>query len=118
MCPAVAASRFPVPQHRWLAAEFVRGPDIAVDVRCVGVGGRQREYEQPRGPAGGYTALLLNSTFVFAPGGGGPHSYRFAEVLAAGAVPVTTADLLLPFEPEVSWDECVVRVAEARRHMR
>ena len=58
----------------------------------------------------GYVGLLLNSTFAFTPDGGGPHSYRFGEALAAGAIPVVPSHLLLPFEPELSWAECVFRV--------
>jgi hypothetical protein len=60
-----------------------------------------------------YAELLLNSTFVFAPGGEGGHSFRFAEALMAGAIPVVTTDLLLPFEAEFSWEDCVVRVPES-----
>jgi hypothetical protein len=50
-----------------------------------------------------YLELLLNSSFGFSPGGGGPYSFRFLEILAAGAVPVVTDDLILVsrFQPLV-----------------
>lgn len=58
--------------------------------------------------------LLFNCSFGFAPGGGGPYSFRFSEALFAGAVPVVTDDLVLPMEDagisRKRWDECVVRV--------
>ena len=61
-----------------------------------------------------YEELLLNSTFVFYPGGGGTSSYRFAESLEAGAIPVVTSDVLPPFPPEIDWSGCIVKVSEAR----
>ena len=108
-------------QHRYLAAEFLHAPldGVVVDVTCM-KNGTRRPYEHsksvgaPHRQRYPYSELLLNSTFVFTPGGGGPHSFRFAEGLAAGAVPVVTTDLLLPFEPELDWSPCVVRVDEAR----
>jgi hypothetical protein len=71
-----------------------------------------------------YDDLLLNSSFGFSPGGGGPYSFRFFEILASGGVPVVSDDLVLPFEGlpwkesyrsswgDV-WDSCVVRVSDA-----
>jgi hypothetical protein len=57
---------------------------------------------------------MIESTFAFTPGGGGGNSYRFAEAMYAGAIPVVTADLLLAFTPEVNWDSCVIRVSESK----
>lgn len=62
-----------------------------------------------------YTELMEGSAYAFAPGGGGPFSYRFFEALAAGAVPVITDDMLIPLEGTRSraatlLDACVVRV--------
>lgn len=97
-------------QHRYLAfAYWEDAPDVFVDVKCAPFKGyatsADREY---------FRQLLLQSTFVFAPGGGAPTSYRFAELLAAGAIPVVTADLMLPFHSEVDWAPCAVTVSEAR----
>ena len=88
-------------QHRWVAAEFLHAPAdrVVIDVRCEGLDGLMSGYCDC--PRVAYDELLLHSTFAFTPGGGGPHSYRFTEALLAGAIPVVTNDLLLPFEPEV-----------------
>merc|ERR1711920_492296 len=58
--------------------------------------------------------LLMNSSYGFAPGGGGPYSFRLYETLAAGAIPVVTDDMILPWEDTrgVKWDECVIRISE------
>jgi len=42
------------------------------------------------------------------------NSFRFAEALSAGAIPVVTGDFLAPFHPEIDWSGCIVRVSEAR----
>lgn len=71
------------------------------------------------GGCGAYCALLTASSFGFAPGGGGPYSFRLLEVLGAGSVPVLPDDLMLPWEgstqqpPALAWDECAVRVSRA-----
>ncbi|KAL7544324.1 hypothetical protein ACHAWF_007709 [Thalassiosira exigua] len=100
-------------QHRWLAAEYWHGePDVHVDAKCRNRRFAVQDYEnaQPED----YGNLLLNSTFFFCPGGGGINSFRFAEVLIAGAIPVVTSDFLTPFHPDVDWSGCVVRVSDAR----
>mmetsp|Transcript_5181 Transcript_5181/g.10573 ORF Transcript_5181/g.10573 Transcript_5181/m.10573 type:complete len:128 (+) Transcript_5181:2-385(+) len=58
--------------------------------------------------------MLLNSPFFFCPGGGGTNSFRFAEALQGGAIPVVTGDFLPPFHPEIDWSGCIVRVSEVR----
>jgi len=42
------------------------------------------------------------------------NSFRFAEAMLGGAIPVVTNDFLPPFHPEIDWSPCVVRVSEAR----
>lgn len=72
----------------------------------------------PNSPAN-YTNLLLDSAFGLALGGAGPYSYRLQEVLAAGAVPLVTRDLVLPFDAlslpasgaGLAWEDCAVRVS-------
>eukprot|EP01047_Picozoa_sp_COSAG01_P003133 COSAG01_NODE_90_length_27307_cov_734.166458_18_plen_741_part_00 len=62
-----------------------------------------------------YFDIIRTSNFGFAPGGGGPYSFRFLEYLAGGSIPVVTEDLVLPFQdsgiPSAVWDRCVVRVS-------
>lgn len=95
-------------QHRWIAAEYWKEePDVHVDAQCSGHGHKQTSPES-------YEELLLNSTFVFCPGGEGSGSDRFAESLSAGAIPVVTSDFLPPFHPEIDWSGCIVQVSEAR----
>lgn len=49
-----------------------------------------------------YADLLISSRFGLVPRGGGLHSYRFIEVLAAGAIPVVLADdWVIPFQEVV-----------------
>lgn len=95
-------------QHRWIAAEYWHNePDVVTDTKCE----KDHHYELTNPQD--YEELLLNSTFVFCPGGG-VNSFRFAEALAADAIPVVTSDFPAPFEPEIDWSGCLVRVSEAR----
>lgn len=108
-------------QHRWIASEYWDESDsVFVDVKCkINVRTKKNvpenhvHYKFPTDRTA-YGELLLNSTFVFAPGGGSVSSYRFTEALSAGAIPVVTSEYLPPFFPEVDWSGCLVRVSEAR----
>jgi len=57
---------------------------------------------------------LLNFTFSLAPMGRSPASFRFAETLAAGGIPVliipSRMSYFLPFEPAVCLDQCAIVV--------
>jgi hypothetical protein len=59
--------------------------------------------------------LLKQSVFAGAPAGDNKYSYRFTEVLAAGAIPVVHSDgWLLPFRPSVAnWTECLLHLPES-----
>ena len=47
---------------------------------------------------------LLNSTFCLVPGGSHPNSYRLAEVMSAGCIPVLVGDdFVLPFASFIDW---------------
>ncbi len=61
-----------------------------------------------------YIDLLTRSHFGGAPRGHAKYTYRFTEILSAGAIPVVIADdWVLPFRPElVDWRECAVFVPE------
>ena len=106
---------FPWPQiwwqHRWLATEYwnINDTDVMIDVKCPEWG-----KDQYTSPPSTFGALLLNSTFGFAPGGGGSGSYRFSEVLGLGGIPVVLSDFLPPMWPDLDWSGCMVRVSEAR----
>lgn len=60
--------------------------------------------------------ILANTVFGAVPRGDNKFSYRFAEVLSAGAIPVVLADdWLFPFRPEaVNWNQCAVIIPENR----
>jgi hypothetical protein len=116
----------PYYQHRWLAAEYWKeDPDVTVNAQCVHRrkvvlwGGDQnknqilRPYDNERWESS-FDYLLLNSTFVFAPGGSGVNTYRFGEALSAGAIPVVTPDFVPPLVPELDWSPCLVVVSESR----
>lgn len=67
-------------QHRWIASEYwFDEPDVHVDTKCKDSKDEVAEYGN-NSPSD-YGNLLLNSTFFFCPGGGGVHSFRFAESL-------------------------------------
>jgi len=55
-----------------------------------------------------YDSLLRSTKFALAPRGDNKFSYRFTEVLSAGAIPVYHGDdHMLPFRPElVDWTKC------------
>jgi hypothetical protein len=56
-----------------------------------------------------YTAVVQNSLFVGAPRGDNLFSYRFSEILSAGAIPVVFADdWLPPFQTTIDWSQCAV----------
>jgi hypothetical protein len=63
-----------------------------------------------------YTEMLSRSIFAAAPRGDNKFSYRFTEVLSAGAIPVILADdWVWPFRPElIKWEECAVILPENR----
>lgn len=103
----------PYQQHRWLALEYWdTGEDIFLDARCPYDRSHKNYDFSPDDKTFG--ELVMNSTFVFCPGGGGPNSFRFQEALAADAIPVVMSYVTLPYTPEVDWSGCVVKVSEAR----
>jgi hypothetical protein len=62
-----------------------------------------------------FSELLRHSAFAAAPIGDNLFSYRFTEVLSAGAIPVVHSDgWVLPFRQElVNWTECLLHLPEA-----
>ncbi len=108
----------PYYQHRWLAAEFLhQEPDVNIDVQCKhktlwGDTVTFAPYDNPS--QDNFDDLMVNSTFAFCPGGSHVTSFRFTEVLSAGAIPVLLPEIVTPFYPEVDWSECVIRVSQTR----
>jgi len=108
-------------RNRWydsrvLAAAYSHDPPNGVEVYVFKKGGNPgRCVPSHTMPNRTYVDTLRRSSFVFAPGGAGPYTFRLIEAMAAGAVPVVTADMLLPFEGTVGleWDTCAVRLSYA-----
>ena len=105
-------------QHRWLAAEYLyEESDVAIDVQCKhktlwGDTVTFAPYDNPS--QNNFDDLMVNSTFAYCPGGSHVTSFRFTEVLSAGSIPVLLPEIVTPFFPEVDWDDCVIRVSQAR----
>ncbi|KAH7433069.1 hypothetical protein KP509_07G053500 [Ceratopteris richardii] len=60
---------------------------------------------------------LMNSTFGLAPAGRQPSSYRFAEILSAGGVPVLVVDnYVKPFETLIQWHRCALQFPSSEMH--
>lgn len=108
----------PYYQHRWLAAEYLYDEsDVVVDVQCKnkklwGDTVTFSAYDDPS--QDNFDDLMVNSTFAFCPGGSHVTSFRFTEVLSAGAIPVLLPEIVTPFYPELDWSDCVIRVSQAR----
>ena len=69
----------------------------------------------PRAAQYDYKTLMLSSVFSAAPAGNGLHSYRLAEAIFLGAIPVIVDDkLILPFCSVLDWREFSVRVASSQ----
>ena len=64
-----------------------------------------------------YDALLWDAVFGLVLPGITPMSYRLAETMATGAVPVIASDYMtLPFSSVLDWEKLVVRVPETSLH--
>ncbi|KAJ7521320.1 hypothetical protein O6H91_19G047900 [Diphasiastrum complanatum] len=60
---------------------------------------------------------LMNSTFGLVPAGVSPNSYRFVEVLSAGAIPVLIADnYVKPFDTLFEWHRCILQFPSTEMH--
>lgn len=62
---------------------------------CQGLKNRFDQFDYDR---------LMNTTFGLVPGGRSPGTYRLAEVMSAGAIPVFVArDIIQPFREQFDW---------------
>ena len=58
-----------------------------------------------------YKALMLSSTFSVAPAGNGLHSFRLAEAIFFGSIPVIVDDqIVLPYCSALDWTRFSVRI--------
>lgn len=61
-----------------------------------------------------YKSLMLSSVFAVAPAGNGLHSFRLAEAIFFGAIPVIVDDeITLPFCSVLDWQRFSVRIRQA-----
>jgi hypothetical protein len=89
--------------------------ELADAAHCGGDCALQCDAEGRRYDALDFRELLLNSTFGLVLPGITPMSYRLAETLSYGAVPVIASDfLMLPFAALLDWHAFSVRVSESQ----
>jgi hypothetical protein len=98
-------------QHRHLAYRYwnTSKDDIVIDFIC-----NRQLRKKTRYVYKDYSGFLKESKFTFCPGGSASASYRFAEVLMMGSIPVVTSDFVEPFAPDIDWSGCLVRISFAR----
>jgi hypothetical protein len=62
----------------------------------------------------GYVDLMRRSVFAFVPRGDSLFSYRLAEALAWGCIPIVLSDgWMLPFDRQISWASAALHVPES-----
>jgi Exostosin family len=104
--------------HRWLAGTYWEddADDVAVDIQCVQKHWLTRELKVTKPyhfPSTMYREWMEQAVYSFAPGGSGPGSYRFGEILYAGGIPIVTDNFVPPLFPEVDWSKCLIVVSSA-----
>ncbi|XP_002972835.2 exostosin-1c [Selaginella moellendorffii] len=61
---------------------------------------------------------LMNTTFGLVPAGVQPNSYRFGEVLSAGAIPILIVDnYVKPFSNLATWYQCLLQFPSTEIHL-
>jgi hypothetical protein len=80
----------------------------------ISVPGIREDYEKNAFANLTYAEILHDTVFALAGRGDNKFSYRFHEVLSAGAIPVVHADdWMWPFRPElIDWNECAIIMPE------
>jgi hypothetical protein len=91
-----------------IAVNFVERDGYVGKIDAIN-GGTDQDYEQ----------LLASSIFAFVPRGDALFSYRLAEAMSFGCIPVIVSDgWVLPFDRIVSWEQLGLRVhADAIPHL-
>lgn len=101
--------------YKQLPAEHVRGCRLSA---LAGHGadwfiGSATQARTLYGGAGADTAMIGRSTFTLCPAGFGRWTFRFAQALQYGSIPVLLADgYVLPHADVVDWDSCCLVVPE------
>lgn len=100
-------------QQRWLAAEYWTSSNVMVDVQFRSLQkGSRRTIKSYDFPPTIYDDLIMNSTFGFCPSGSGISSYRVAEVMSTGGIPVVVGPSVVPpLEMDEDFHECWITVA-------
>ena len=58
-----------------------------------------------------FTELMNNSIFALCPRGVGSTSFRLAEAMQFGCIPVYISDTFsLPFEDKINWDNIIIKI--------
>ena len=105
---------------RMKATELHNGEDIISVGYCTGMGGMQLNEEackehQTRSDMWDFGELLSSADFGLVLPGVSPMSYRLAETMSYGSIPVVVSDYIsLPFPDLINWGEFVVLVAEGQ----
>ena len=88
-------------------AQLHNGGDFVM--LCTNGGGKARSEHWD------YKTLMLSSVFSVAPAGNGLHSFRLAEAIFFGSIPVIVDDeITLPFCGALDWRRFSVRVSESQ----
>ena len=96
------------------------GEDIISVWYCTGMGGMHSNEEeckehQTRSDLLDFGELLSSADFGLVLPGVSPMSYRLAETMSYGSIPVVVSDYIsLPFPDLINWGEFVVLVAEGQ----
>jgi len=84
----------------------------ATNKNTISIKGKNNTIYKLKKPS--YKRLMRTTKFALVPRGDNKFSYRFAEALAAGAIPVFHGDdYMLPFRPElIDWNRCALILPE------
>jgi hypothetical protein len=95
-------------------ADLIKLHDPSNGVISLSVGAYKKQLNRDKFSVN-FTEMLRSSVFAAAPIGDNRFSYRFTEVLSAGAIPVVHSDgWILPFRPElVNWTECLLHLPQS-----
>jgi hypothetical protein len=101
------------PTRRTAAAKLHNGGDVIVELSGAKGNCGPNDYGKVACGVGTYRQLMTNTDFALVIRGDNLYSYRFLEVLSAGAVPVILADKwVLPFFEVIDYSKFAIVVPE------